>query len=204
MTNPNDILFEITPQILLKAYCCGIFPMADSADDPSLFWVEPEVRGILPLDQFHIPRSLKKTIRKGPFELRINSAFKAVVSKCAEETEERDKTWINEQITSLYAQLHEMGHAHSVEAWHDGELVGGLYGVSVGGAFFGESMFSRRTDASKICLVHLVDRLNNRGFTLLDTQFTTAHLERFGVVEIVKQDYLKLLQQAIVIDTSFI
>ena len=178
--------------------------MADSADDPSIFWVEPEARGILPLDQFHIPRSLKKSMRQNLFEIKINTNFAGVVSKCAEETLERDKTWINEQITSLYGELHEMGHAHSVEAWIDDELVGGLYGVSVGGAFFGESMFSRRTDASKTCLVHLVKRLNARGFSLLDTQFTTAHLERFGVIEIAKKDYLKLLEPAINADASFI
>lgn len=178
--------------------------MADSAEDDSIFWVEPEFRGILPLDQFHIPRSLKKTLRRNIFDIHINTAFNEVVEKCAEETRERDKTWINAQIRQLYAELHEMGYAHSVEAWTDEKLVGGLYGVSVGGAFFGESMFSRQTDASKVCLVHLVERLIERDFSLLDTQFTTTHLERFGVVEINKEHYLDLLQIAIAQDTNFI
>lgn len=203
LKNPDQIIFEITPQILLKAYCCGIFPMADSAGDTSIFWVEPEFRGILPLDNFHIPRSLRKTVRRKLFEVRINTAFDLVVEKCAEETIERDKTWINQQIRHLYGELHEMGHAHSVEAWANEELVGGLYGVSVGGAFFGESMFSRQTDASKICLVHLVERLNKQGFSLLDTQFTTAHLERFGVIEIEKQQYIKLLEEAVSKEVNF-
>ncbi len=171
--------------------------MADSAGDTSIFWVEPDFRGVLPLDEFHTPRSLKKAIRRNLFEIRINTAFDQVVEKCAEETIEREKTWINQQIRQLYGELHEMGHAHSVEAWASDVLVGGLYGVSVGGAFFGESMFSRQTDASKICLVHLVERLNECGFTLLDTQFTTAHLERFGVIEIEKQQYIKLLEAAV-------
>ncbi len=171
--------------------------MSDSAGDTSIFWVEPDFRGVLPLDKFHIPRSLKKSIRRNLFEIRINTAFDQVVEKCAEETIEREKTWINQQIRQLYGELHEMGHAHSVEAWASDVLVGGLYGVSVGGAFFGESMFSRQTDASKICLVHLVERLNECGFTLLDTQFTTAHLERFGVIEIEKQQYIKLLEAAV-------
>ncbi|MCF6321235.1 MAG: leucyl/phenylalanyl-tRNA--protein transferase [Rhizobiaceae bacterium] len=204
VNNTNNILYEITPQILLKAYCCGIFPMADSADDPAIFWVEPEKRGILPLDNFHIPRSLKKSLRRNLFDIRIDTAFSTVLEKCAEEAEGRDKTWINCQIKQLYRELYDMGHAHSVEAWQDEQLVGGLYGVSVGGAFFGESMFSRRTDASKVCLVHLVERLKQRGFSLLDTQFTTAHLERFGVVEIAKYDYLKLLEPAIAKDIQFI
>lgn len=170
--------------------------MADSADDPTIFWVEPELRGILPLDQFHIPKSLKKSLRRQTYEVRIDTAFNQVVEKCAEETSERDKTWINQQIRHLYGELHQMGHAHSVEAWREGELVGGLYGVSVGAAFFGESMFSRQTDASKYCLVTLVERLKERGFKLLDTQFVTAHLERFGVIEIGKEQYMGLLDEA--------
>ena len=177
--------------------------MADSALDPTIFWVEPEIRGILPLDNFHIPRSLKKSMRRHQFDIRINSAFDHVVEKCGEETEQRHKTWINRQIRQLYGQLHEMGHAHSVEAWSDDLLVGGLYGVSVGGAFFGESMFSRQNDASKHCLVNLVERLKKRGYSLLDTQFTTAHLERFGVIEIAKDDYLEILAIAIAHDTKF-
>lgn len=177
--------------------------MADSADDPSIFWVEPEVRGILPLDKFHVPRSLKKTVRQQKFAIRFNTEFAKVVEKCAEQAPDREKTWINQQITSLYGELHEMGHAHSVEAWQDNELVGGLYGVSVGSAFFGESMFSRRTDASKVCLVALVNRLRERDFKLLDTQFNTEHLSKFGVEEIVKDEYLKLLKTALLEDANF-
>lgn len=178
--------------------------MADSADDPSIFWVEPDIRGILPLDEFHVSKSLKKSMRRGLFEIKYNTVFENVVAKCAEETTDRNNTWINTQIKKLYSQLHDMGHAHSVEAWQDGELVGGLYGVSVGKAFFGESMFSRKTDASKTCLVRLVERLQSRGFELLDTQFTTAHLERFGVMEIARGDYMKLLEAAISQDASFV
>jgi leucyl/phenylalanyl-tRNA--protein transferase len=187
----------ITPEILLRAYSIGLFPMAESADDPEIFWVEPDVRGVLPLDdRFHISKSLRKTIRQKPFDIRFNSDFDAVITACASETSDRPSTWINETIRTLYAALHRMGHAHSVEAWDDGELVGGLYGVSLGSAFFGESMFSRRTDASKICLVHLVERLRRKHFTLLDTQFTTEHLKTFGAIDVPKTDYALLLAAA--------
>ncbi|MBY4630332.1 MULTISPECIES: leucyl/phenylalanyl-tRNA--protein transferase [Rhizobium] len=186
----------ITPDILLRAYSIGLFPMAESADDPEIFWVEPEMRGVLPLDRFHVSKSLAKTVRRHPFEIRFDHAFESVIAACAEETSGRPSTWINQTIRSLYSTLFDMGHAHTVEAWHGDELVGGLYGVSLGSAFFGESMFSRRTNASKICLVHLVDRLRERGFTLLDTQFTTEHLKTFGAIDVPKADYAALLAAA--------
>ncbi|MFK3778377.1 leucyl/phenylalanyl-tRNA--protein transferase [Agrobacterium sp. NPDC089420] len=187
----------ITVDILLRAYSAGLFPMADSADDPELFWVEPEIRGIIPLNSFHISKSLAKAMRKKPFEIRFNTAFEAVMAGCAAEAPDRPSTWINATIRRLYTELHQIGHAHSVEAWDGKELVGGLYGVSLGAAFFGESMFSRRTNASKICLVHLVERLRQRGFTLLDTQFTTEHLKTFGAIDVPKLDYAKMLDLAV-------
>lgn len=196
MSGVDDVLLEITPQVLLKAYACGIFPMAESADDPGMFWVEPELRGVLPLDEFHIPKSLKKTIRKEPFEIRFDTVFDQVVELCAEAIDNRPQTWINQRIRLLYSELHKIGHAHSFEAWHDNKLVGGLYGVRLGRAFFGESMFSRMTDASKVTLVHLVYEMRRSGFTLLDTQFTTEHLEKFGVVEISRDEYQELLEDA--------
>ena len=187
----------ITPEILLRAYSIGLFPMAESADDPEIFWVEPDIRGVLPLDnRFHVSKSLRKTVRQKPFDIRFNSDFDAVITACASETSDRPSTWINETIKTLYSALHRMGHAHSVEAWDNDELVGGLYGVSLGSAFFGESMFSRRTDASKICLVHLVERLKQKHFTLLDTQFTTEHLKTFGAIDVPKADYALLLAAA--------
>ncbi|WP_426123063.1 leucyl/phenylalanyl-tRNA--protein transferase [Pararhizobium sp. PWRC1-1] len=188
---------DITPDLLLRAYSIGLFPMADSADDPELFWVEPELRGIIPLDDFHISKSLAKTIRRAPFDIRYDTAFEQVMDGCAAPAPDRPTTWINARIRSLYATLHSMGHAHCVEAWDGDELVGGLYGVSLGSAFFGESMFSRRTDASKICLVHLVERLRKQGFVLLDTQFTTEHLKNFGAIDVPKSRYEKMLARAI-------
>ncbi|EGP57252.1 leucyl/phenylalanyl-tRNA--protein transferase [Agrobacterium tumefaciens] len=187
----------ITVDILLRAYSAGLFPMADSADDPELFWVEPEIRGIIPLDDFHISKSLAKAMRKKPFEIRFDTAFEAVMAGCAAEAPDRPSTWINATIRKLYTELHQIGHAHSVEAWEGKELVGGLYGVSLGAAFFGESMFSRRTNASKICLVHLVERLRASGFVLLDTQFTTEHLKTFGAIDVPKQEYAKMLDRAV-------
>ncbi|MBY5357315.1 leucyl/phenylalanyl-tRNA--protein transferase [Rhizobium leguminosarum] len=186
----------ITPDILLRAYSIGLFPMAESADDPEIFWVEPELRGVLPFDRFHVSKSLAKAVRKKRFNIRFDHAFDQVIAACAEETSGRPSTWINKTIRSLYATLFDMGHAHTVEAWEGNELVGGLYGVSLGSAFFGESMFSRRTDASKICLVHLVDRLREKGFTLLDTQFTTEHLKTFGAIDVPKADYAMMLAAA--------
>ena len=187
----------ITVDILLRAYSAGLFPMADSADDPELFWVEPEIRGIIPLNGFHVSKSLAKAMRRKPFEIRFNTAFEAVMAGCAAEAPDRPSTWINATIRRLYTELHQIGHAHSVEAWEGEELIGGLYGVSLGAAFFGESMFSRRTNASKICLVHLVERLRQQGFTLLDTQFTTEHLKTFGAIDVPKQDYTKMLDLAV-------
>ena len=196
MARKQDL--TITPDILLRAYSIGLFPMADSADDPELFWVEPELRGIIPLDEFHVSKSLAKAMAKKPFDIRFDTAFSLVVEKCAEPAPDRPSTWINGEIRQLYNALHDMGHAHSVEAWEGDELVGGLYGVSLGSAFFGESMFSRRTNASKICLVHLVERLKAQGFTLLDTQFTTDHLKTFGAIDISKEDYRVLLEEAMI------
>jgi leucyl/phenylalanyl-tRNA--protein transferase len=194
---------KLTPDLLLRAYAAGIFPMAESADDPEVFWVDPERRGILPLEAFHIPHKLRRTVRHGPFEVRCDSAFADVVRGCAEATPDRPETWINAEILQLYVELHARGRAHSVEAWADGELVGGLYGVVLGGAFFGESMFSRATDASKFALVHLVARLIEGGFLLLDTQFTTPHLERFGVIEIPRTEYQRRLSKALAAPARF-
>jgi len=203
MTRRGGQRFEITPSILLKAYACGIFPMAEKADDPGIFWIDPTERGILPLDGFHLPRSLRKTIRRAPFDIRIDTAFAAVVDGCAEAAPGRMETWINGQIRSLTLALAQEGFAHSVEAWDGDELVGGLYGVSLGGAFFGESMFSRRTDASKIALAYLWERLCRGGYQLLDTQFLTGHLERFGAIEIDRDTYQSLLADAIAQDATF-
>jgi leucyl/phenylalanyl-tRNA---protein transferase len=186
----------ITPDVLLRAYSIGLFPMAESADDPEIFWVEPELRGILPLDAFHVSRSLQKALKHTSLVIRFDTAFEAVMAGCAAEAPDRPSTWINATIRTLYTELNRMGHAHSVEAFEGDELVGGLYGVSLGSAFFGESMFSRRTNASKICLVHLVERLKAKGFRLLDTQFTTEHLKTFGAIDVPKEDYLKLLAGA--------
>lgn len=194
---------RVTPEMLLRAYAIGIFPMAESRHDPHLYWIDPDQRGILPLDQFHVARSLRKTILKGPFQVTADRAFEDVVAGCAEPAPGRRQTWINDTIFDLCRKLHVMGYAHSVETWLDGELVGGLYGVSLGGAFFGESMFSRETDASKIALVHLVARLKQGGFTLLDTQFVTKHLERFGAREIPRDSYRQLLNEALKQRASF-
>ncbi len=187
----------VTVDILLRAYAAGLFPMADAADDPELFWVEPDIRGIIPLHDFHVSRSLAKAMRRTPFEIRFNTAFEAVMVGCAAEAPDRPSTWINATIRRLYTELHAIGHAHSVEAWEGEELVGGLYGVSLGAAFFGESMFSRRTNASKICLVSLVERLKTSGFVLLDTQFTTDHLKSFGAIDVPKADYAAMLEAAV-------
>lgn len=203
MSGVDDLMMEITPEVLLKAYACGIFPMAESATDPGMFWVEPKLRGIIPLDEFHVPRRLSRTVRQGIYTVRVDTAFTEVMQSCAEMTPERKDTWINRRIKQLYGELHLMGHCHSVECWQDDVLVGGLYGVRLGGAFFGESMFSRQRDASKVALVHLVDRMNTGGFVLLDTQFNTAHLSQFGAVEIPKSEYETLLDQALTIDADF-
>ncbi|MEO5337703.1 MAG: leucyl/phenylalanyl-tRNA--protein transferase [Magnetospirillum sp. WYHS-4] len=195
---------RIPPEILLRAYASGVFPMAETRDDPDFFWVDPKRRGILPLDAFHVPRRLKRTLRQAPFEVRCDGAFSAVVRACAESPgPNRRETWINRTIEESYAELHALGFAHSVECWREGELVGGLYGVSLGGAFFGESMFSRVEDASKVALVHLAIRLRLGGYVLLDIQFVTEHLKRFGAVEIPARDYLERLEAALSIPAEF-
>ncbi len=194
---------EVSPQLLLNAYANGIFPMAESIDDPGLFWVEPEMRGIIPLDEFHIPKRLARTVRQGVYQLRVDTAFSDVIRLCAEDTPERTETWINSRIAELYTELHEMGYCHSVETWQGEQLVGGLYGIHLGGAFFGESMFSRARDASKVALVHLVERMKCGGFTLLDTQFNTAHLSQFGAVEIPKSMYGDKLEMALSVGADF-
>jgi leucyl/phenylalanyl-tRNA--protein transferase len=197
MTGRNDVVLEITPQVLLKAYAVGIFPMAESADDPGLYWIEPEARGIIPLDRFHLPRRLARTVAQDIFEIRVDHDFKSVIGGCAAAARGRAKTWINTRIRRLYGDLFALGHCHTIEAWQDGKLVGGLYGVRLGAAFFGESMFSRERDASKVALVHLVARLRAGGFHLLDTQFTTAHLKQFGAIDVDRRQYHRLLEAAI-------
>ena len=189
--------YRIPTEALLRAYAQGIFPMAEDSDDPEVFWVRPETRGIIPLDSFHIPRSLAKAVRKAPYDIAFDRDFDAVIAACAEERTNRRTTWINGPIREAYRRLFDIGHCHTVEARQDGHLAGGLYGVTLGRAFFGESMFSRQRDASKICLVHLVERLNERGFVLLDTQFTTDHLVRFGAKDVPRAKYEKLLADAL-------
>ncbi len=193
----------ITPKILLQAYAVGIFPMAETAEDNALYWVEPEERGIIPLRGFLISHSLRKQVRRQTFEIRIDSAFADVIEACAAKTKTRKLTWINTRIRTLYNQLHNIGHCHSVECWRHGKLVGGLYGVKIGAAFFGESMFSRETDASKVALVHLVARLNAGGFQLLDAQFMNPHLKTLGAIVMSKADYKELLPLAIVAPADF-
>jgi len=188
---------KLTPELLLRAYAAGIFPMADGRESRHLFWLDPERRGILPLARFHVPRRLRRTVRRGIYEVRVDTAFRQVIARCAEQHEGRPDSWINPDIEHLYAALNEMGMAHSLESWREGELVGGLYGVALGAAFFGESMFSREADASKVALVHLVARLVRGGFMLLDTQFVTRHLEQFGALEIARADYRRQLAAAL-------
>jgi len=197
MTSIDDVMIEITPQVLLKAYACGIFPMAESAEDNALYWIEPERRGILPLDRAHVPHRLARTIRQGGFEVRIDYDFDAVIDGCSAPRAGRRSTWINGRIRSLYADLFALGHCHTVEVWEDGELTGGLYGVHLGRAFFGESMFSRARDASKIALVYLIARLRYGGFVLLDTQFLTGHLASFGAIEVGRAEFQRLLEDAL-------
>jgi leucyl/phenylalanyl-tRNA---protein transferase len=187
----------LTPEILLRAYAQGLFPMAERRDDPALYWVSPEMRGIIPLGDFHIPRRLARTVRSGRFRVTADRAFDQVMRGCAEPAAGREESWINDEILRLYTGLHRSGHAHSVECWQEDALVGGLYGVSLGAAFFGESMFSRVRDASKVALVNLVERLRAGGFALLDTQFLTPHLASFGAHAIPRAQYLTLLHRAI-------
>jgi leucyl/phenylalanyl-tRNA---protein transferase len=203
MTSRDSAASEITPEMLLRAYACGIFPMAESADDPTLFWVEPERRGVIPLEGFRVTSRLKRTVRSDAFTVTVNGAFKAVIAGCAAPQAGREDTWINRRIRELYIGLHELGHAHSVEVWQNDDLVGGLYGVSLGRAFFGESMFHHARDASKVALVHLVARLIAGGFELLDTQYVTEHLRSFGAVEISRRRYTALLDKAVKGDADF-
>jgi leucyl/phenylalanyl-tRNA--protein transferase len=188
---------------LLACYARGVFPMADAREDNRVFLIDPERRGVIPLERFHVPKRLARTVRQAPFDIRIDTAFARVVAACAEATPGRSETWINLPIERLYNRLHEQGNGHSVECWKDGELVGGLYGVALKGAFFGESMFSRRTDASKVALVHLVARLVAGGFVLLDTQFLTEHLAHFGAEEIPRREYHRRLARAMRLDAEF-
>lgn len=188
---------RLTPEILLRAYAEGLFPMAERRADPTLYWVSPEKRGVIPLDTFHVPHRLARTVRSGRFTVTADQAFSDVMQACAAPAPGREETWINGEILRLYTALHSSGHAHSIECWQAGELVGGLYGVRLGAAFFGESMFSRVRDASKVALVHLVEGLKRGGFALLDTQFITAHLARFGAVEIPRDQYLLKLANAL-------
>jgi leucyl/phenylalanyl-tRNA---protein transferase len=196
MPKRSRIQPDITPEILLRAYAIGIFPMAEDADDPGLFWVEPETRGIIPLDDFHMSRSLRKAVRSDRFEVRVDTSFEAVIAACAGQAIDRPETWINSRIRSLYGTLFTQGHVHTVECWREGQLVGGLYGLSLGSVFFGESMFHRESDASKVALVHLVARLKRGGYQLLDAQFQTDHLAQFGTQEMARAIYRERLAQA--------
>ncbi|NNM57870.1 leucyl/phenylalanyl-tRNA--protein transferase [Acidocella sp.] len=196
--------FILTPDLLLRAYRLGLFPMAESRESQTLHWLDPETRGVLPLDKFHLPRSLMKTLRSGKFTVTADVDFPGTIAACAAAREKRPETWINQEIERLFIALFHLGFAHSVETWENGTLVGGLYGASLGGAFFGESMFSTATDASKVALVHLLARLRLGGFTLLDTQFITTHLARFGAVEITRTAYHALLAQAAETPARFI
>ncbi len=197
----TGVTAPLSPQLLLHAYANGLFPMAESAHSAELLWFDPEYRGILPLDSFHVPHKLRRTVRRGVFEVRVNTVFRTVMEGCAAA---RATTWINQEILDLYCRLHQNGHAHSVESWLKGTLVGGLYGVSLGGAFFGESMFSLVTDASKVALIHLVARLRRGGFSLLDTQFVTGHLSQFGAIEIPRDEYRWMLYEAIECEGDFV
>lgn len=188
---------QITPELLLKAYAYGVFPMAKARDDDEVYWVQPKERGVIPLNAFHIPRSLRKILKKKNYEVRIDSAFTAVIDGCAETTHDREETWINDQIRELFVDLFDAGLAHSVETWIDGELAGGLYGLSMGAAFFGESMFTRRDNASKIALCYLVATMKAGHYRLLDTQFINDHLKHFGAIEIAHKDYMAELGDAL-------
>jgi leucyl/phenylalanyl-tRNA---protein transferase len=203
MASRESALIDITPEVLLKAYACGIFPMAESADDPALYWIEPERRGIIPLDKFHVPDRLARTVRSDSYTIVIDRDFDAVIAGCAQPAPGRARTWINARIHNLYRKLYERGDCHTVEAYKDGKLAGGLYGVSLGRAFFGESMFHSERDASKVALVHLVARLKAGRYRLLDTQFVTDHLRTFGATEVSRPAYHKLLDAALVGEGDF-
>jgi len=196
-------LTELTPSLVLRAYAMGIFPMAESKDAETVYWIDPDLRGIMPLEAFHVPRRLKRTIRQGRFEIRCDHDFDAVIDACAETGTRRNDTWINPEVRRLFRALHAMGLVHTVECWREGRLVGGLYGLALGGAFFGESMFSRERDASKVALVHLAARLAHGGFTLLDSQFITEHLSQFGAIEIPREEYRDRLDEAVAVRAHF-
>jgi len=203
MASRESALVDITPEVLLKAYACGIFPMAESAEDPALYWIEPERRGIIPLDRFHVSSRLARTVRSDQFKVLVDHDFDAVIDGCSEPAPGRTRTWINVRIRNLYRKLYDRGDCHTVEVYQEDELVGGLYGVSLGRAFFGESMFHRARDASKIALVHLVARLRAGHYRLLDTQFVTEHLRTFGAVEVSRPAYHKMLDAALVGEADF-
>ncbi|CAA2142154.1 Leucyl/phenylalanyl-tRNA--protein transferase [Hyphomicrobium sp. ghe19] len=203
MASRDDPMFEITPQVLLKAYSCGIFPMAESADDPALYWIEPQQRGVLPLDGLHIPRRLLRTVRTTPFRVTVDTDYERVIDGCAAPRAGRMSTWINTRIRTLYRELFDIGACHTVEVWNGDVLVGGLYGVALKSAFFGESMFSTERDASKIALVHLAARLIKGGFTLLDTQFVTEHLRQFGTIELDRSAFQRQLEIALEKNADF-
>lgn len=203
MASRENAVVEITPEVLLKAYACGIFPMAESAEDPALYWIEPERRGLIPLDGFHVPARLARTLRADRFTVVADRNFDAVIDACAAPRPGRARTWINGRIRNLYRKLHARGHCHSVEVYENDRLVGGLYGVTLGRAFFGESMFHHARDASKVALVHLIARLRAGGFKLLDTQFVTDHLKKFGAVEVSRQKYHKMLEAALIGEGNF-
>jgi len=203
MASRDAAFVEITPEVLLKAYACGIFPMAESAEDPALYWIEPEQRGVIPLDGFHVPGRLARTVRADRFTVVCNRDFAAVIDGCAEPQAGRARTWINRRIRNLYLGLYGIGHCHTVEVYDGDALAGGLYGVSLGRTFFGESMFHRARDASKVALVHLVARLRAGGFRLLDTQFVTDHLKTFGAIELPRKQYHKLLAEALIGEADF-
>jgi leucyl/phenylalanyl-tRNA--protein transferase len=203
MSKPNPFNVEITPELIIRAYRAGIFPMAEDAADEDLFWVSPEMRGIIPLDGFHLSASLRKAIRKSPFSVKVDSDFAATIEGCATVGADRNSTWINQTIRAVYGELFRRGVAHTVEVWDGDELVGGLYGLAIGGAFFGESMFHRRTNASKMAMAHLVERLNAGGFVLLDTQFVTDHLESLGGIEIPRAAYEERLANALLVDADW-
>ena len=196
-------MLDLTPELLLCAYASGIFPMANDRHDPEIQWIDPHHRGIIPLDRYHVPRSLGKVIRQERFEIRTNTAFRSVITACAESRPDRPRTWLNDQLIELYCTLHKRRYAHSVECWIENDLVGGVYGLSLGSAFFGESMFSRRRDASKVALVELIRRLNEGGYKLLDTQFVTDHLKQFGAIEISRDTYRQKLQNALKVTARF-
>jgi leucyl/phenylalanyl-tRNA--protein transferase len=203
MASRDAAFVEITPEVLLKAYACGIFPMAESADDPAIYWIEPEQRGIIPLDGFRVPGRLARTVRAERFRVICDHDFESVIDGCAAPQPGRTRTWINGRIRNLYLGLYGIGHCHTVEVYDGDALVGGLYGVTLGRTFFGESMFHRARDASKVALVHLVARLKAAGFALLDTQFITEHLKTFGAVELPRKQYHKLLAEALTGDADF-